>query len=52
MNNDELEREREKEKFEKWFSDRYRGILDETNFKLVWVTALDAWLARSKKEEA
>ena len=44
---DELERQR----FEAWFKDRYRGILDETNFKLVWVTALDAWLARSKQEE-
>lgn len=40
----------EQEKFEAWFKDRYRGILDETNFKLVWVTALEAWLARSKEE--
>lgn len=31
--------------FEAWFKDRYRGILDEANFKLVWVTALDSWLA-------
>ena len=48
MSNDEQERER----FEAWFKDRYRGILDETNFKLVWVTALDARLARSKQEKS
>lgn len=46
--NDELERRN----FDAWFNDRYRGILDETNFKLVWVTALGAWLARSKQEQS
>ncbi|MDU4943918.1 MAG: hypothetical protein E6X23_20670 [Mixta calida] len=46
--NDELERRN----FDAWFNDRYRGILDETNFKLVWVTALGACLARSKQEQS